>query len=123
LADLGTGRVVGRGVARAQASGVKVTPIAFFDESPAWVSDDQAIHSYLETCEAKIGEPVDPAYLKGVLTSATIADAVEAYDAGRYSEALDLYQTALHLPQGDQLRTRNGIYLASTALGHAGEAE
>ena len=45
-----------------------------------------------------------------------INDGIEAYDDGRYMDALDVYQAALKTPGGDQLRVHNGIYLANQKL-------
>lgn len=46
-----------------------------------------------------------------------------AYNGDKFQEALDLYKTALATPSGEQLRTVNGIYLASWKLGRMQEAE
>ena len=70
-----------------------------------------------------MGDPIDRVYADRVLAAALISDAVDAYDAGRYREALDLYNSALQTAAGDQLRTYNGIYLATWRLGRDSEAQ
>lgn len=50
------------------------------------------------------------------------AKGVEAYEAQRYQEALDIYGSASKTPAGDQLRVYNGLYRASWSLGRRDEA-
>jgi len=45
-----------------------------------------------------------------------VNEGIEAYNAGRYKAALELYENALTMPGGDQLRVYNGMYLASYKL-------
>jgi outer membrane protein OmpA-like peptidoglycan-associated protein len=123
LADLRLGRIVARGVARALPPGVDTTPAPFERDSPLWLAADDAARAYLRTCEGRVGDPVDPAYLDGVFASALIADAMAAYDAGRHRDALDLFEVALRAPGGDQLRAHQGLYLANRALGRRAAAE
>ncbi len=117
MADLKSGRTVAKGVARARMEGVDATPTQFFQDSPTWTSD-KATEGYITTCQGtKVGDPIAPGYLDGILTASLISDAIEAYDAGRYEEALDLYRAAVQTRAGDQLRAYNGIYLANLKLG------
>jgi outer membrane protein OmpA-like peptidoglycan-associated protein len=117
MADLKSGRTVAKGVARARMDGVDTTPTPFFQDSPTWTSD-KATEGYITTCQGtKVGDPIAPGYLDGILTASLISDAIEAYDAGRYEEALDLYRAAVQTRAGDQLRAYNGIYLANLKLG------
>ena len=123
LADLRSGRVVARGVARALPEGVDLTPARFEREAPLWLADDAAAGAYLQTCERAVGEPVDARYIDGVFASALIADAMTAFDSGRHRDALSLFEATLRTPGGDQIRTYNGIYMANRALGQAAESE
>ncbi len=117
LVDMRTGKVVARGVARAQLGGVDATPIEYFKDSPAW-SEDDATSSYVKNCQkSKVGDLVDPKYLDGLLASSLIAQAIEAYDSGKYQQSLDLYKSAAAVPGGDQLRLYIGLYLTSRKLG------
>lgn len=122
MADLRSGKTVAKGVARAQLRGVDATPTTFFRDSPAWTEDAQ-IKSYINTCQAsRVGDPISPVYLNGILAAAMISNATEAYAAGRYREALDLYTSARATQGGDQLRVFNGLYLANMKLGRQGPA-
>lgn len=122
LADLSSGKVVGHGMAWARPDGVDPTPTAFFRDSPAWLVDAR-VRGYLQTCLSKVGEPVEPAYLDGILAAAQAADGVQAYEGGRYVEALEAFQAARRMPRGDQLDVLNGLYLAYWRLGRPGDAE
>jgi outer membrane protein OmpA-like peptidoglycan-associated protein len=116
MADLKSGKIVAKGVARAQLNDVDATPLPAFAESPVW-SEDTAAQSYISTCQAsKVGDPINKTYLDGIITAATVGGAIAAYDAGRYADALQLYTDAAQAPAGDQLRVYNGIYLSSLKL-------
>ena len=116
MADLKSGKIIAKGVARSQLTDVDATPLPAFAESPVW-SDDGAIQSYVSTCQAsKVGDPINKTYLDGIITAATISQAIASYDAGRYADALHLYNDAAQTPSGDQLRVYNGIYLSSLKL-------
>lgn len=123
LADLQSGKIIAKGVARAQLTGVDATPIRQFRESPAWMKDP-AIEGYIKTCQGtKPGDPINPVYASRIKTAAVISEAINDYDAGRYQQALDQYQAALSMPGGEQLRTYNGLYLANWQLGRRNAAE
>lgn len=116
LADLKTGKLVSKGLAFATPDGVDPTPVPFFRDAPVWM-DDPAIGGYIRTCQGtRAGDPINPAYLDRIITAATIADAIESYGAGRYADALKLYETALESPGGDQLRVHTGLYLTNLKL-------
>jgi outer membrane protein OmpA-like peptidoglycan-associated protein len=113
---LKSGKIVAKGVARAQLNDVDATPLPAFAESPVW-SEDAAVQSYISTCQAsKVGDPINKTYLDGIITAATVGEAIAAYDAGRYADALQLYNDAAQTPAGDQLRVYNGVYLSSFKL-------
>ncbi len=123
LGDLKTGKVVAKSVARALPAGIDSTPVRAFADSPAW-SDDPAVKAYINTCQAtKVGDPIPPAYLNGIITAAMVSQAIDAYDAGRFAEALDLYTAARGTPAGDQLRIYNGLYLTRSKLNQRAQAQ
>jgi formylglycine-generating enzyme required for sulfatase activity len=116
MLDLKSGTVVSKGVARAVPEGVDVTPVAFFRDSPVW-TPDPATSGYIRTCQAtKVGDPIDQGYADQILATVLINDGIDAYNNRRYQDALALYQSALKLASGQQLRTYNGVYLANWKL-------
>lgn len=117
LADLRTGKIISKGVAFALPEGVNSTPLPFYQDAPALVSDD-ATSGYVRTCQGtKPGDSINPMYLDRIVTAATIADAIDSYNDKRYADALKLYETALDSPGGNQLRVHTGLYLTNLRLG------
>ncbi len=123
LADLRSGKLVSKGLAFALPDGVDPTPLAFFRDIPAW-SEDPATEGYVKTCQGtKAGDPINPLYLDRIVAASLVAEAIDAYDAGRYQDALDLYMSASSVPAGNQFRVLNGIYLTNWKLGRQQQAE
>ena len=122
-ADLKSGKTVAKSVARAQPAGVDGTPTRMFADSPTW-TDDASVKAYIATCQAtKVGDPIPPTYLNGIITAATVSQAMDAYEAGHYREALELFENARNTPAGNQLRVYNGLYLTRTKLGQPERVE
>jgi outer membrane protein OmpA-like peptidoglycan-associated protein len=117
LADLKSGKIVGKARTFAQMQGVDATPMRYFQDSPVWMQDPTT-EAYIKTCQAtKVGDPVDPIYVDRIIAAALISEAMDAYNAGQYRESLDLYTSALQTTGGDQLRVYNGVYLSNWKLG------
>ncbi|HRD64860.1 MAG TPA: OmpA family protein [Candidatus Competibacter sp.] len=122
LADLKSGKIISKGVARAKPDGVNITPTTYFKDSPAW-APDQATEGYIKTCQGtKPGDPINPVYVDRILTASLISEAIDAYNNRQYREALDLYQSALRSPGGEQLRVYNGLYLTNWKLDRRNDA-
>jgi outer membrane protein OmpA-like peptidoglycan-associated protein len=122
LGDLKTGKVVAKGVARSQLTGVDATPTTVFRESPVWTADP-ATQAYISTCQAtKVGDPINKEFLDGLRTASLISQGDQAYNAGQYQSALSLYTAAKTSPAGDQLKAYNGIYLTRWKLNQGAEA-
>ena len=116
LVDLGSKKVISKGVARALPDGVDPTPTAFFSDSPVFAKD-AATEAYIKSCQgSKPGDPISPVYADRILVASLVNQAIQAYEAKNYGDALDLYRNALQVPGGEQLRVLNGIYLANEAL-------
>jgi outer membrane protein OmpA-like peptidoglycan-associated protein len=118
LADLKTGKLVSKGLAFASAVGVMLAPTPHFRDAPV-VADDAATTGYIKTCQGtKAGDPINPLYIDRILAATMISEAMDAYGAGRYKQALSLYENVLEVPAGRQLRTYTGLYLTNWRLGH-----
>jgi outer membrane protein OmpA-like peptidoglycan-associated protein len=123
LADLKSGKLVSKGLAFSRPDGVDATPLAHYRDAPAW-TEDPATLGYIRTCQGtSAGDPINPMYADRIMAAALVAEAIEAYEAGRYQESLDLYASAQRTSAGDQFRVYNGIYLANWKLGRRDRAE
>lgn len=117
LADLKTGRIVSKGLAFAATDGVDTTPTAYFRDNPVW-TEDPATQGYIRTCQgSKVGDSIHPLYIEKLAAAAWLSEAIDAYDAGKYAQALAYYEGAAKLPAGRQLRTYSGLYLTNLKLG------
>ena len=122
LGDLKTGKVVAKSVVRSQLTGVDGTPTTVFRESPVWTTDP-ATQAYISTCQAtKVGDPINKEFLDGLMTASLIGQGDQAYNAGQYQSALNLYLAAKTSPAGDQLKAYNGIYLTRWKMNQVPEA-
>ena len=123
LADLKSGKLVSKGLAFSRAEGIDATPLAHFRDAPAW-TEDPATLGYIRTCQGtRAGDPINPMYVERIVAAALVAEAIDAYEAGRYRESLDLYASVLRTAAGDQFRVHNGIYLAHWKLGQRDKAQ
>jgi outer membrane protein OmpA-like peptidoglycan-associated protein len=122
LADLRTKKIISKGVARARPEGIDTTPTPFFADSPVFTKD-ASTDAYIKSCQgSQLGGPIEPVYTDRIVAASLINDAIQAYNAKRYKDALDIYQSALLTPGGEQLRVLNGIYLALYELHRRNDA-
>lgn len=123
LADLKTKKIISKGFARATTDGINPSPVAFFNDSPVFVKD-KATDGYIRSCQGtKAGDPLQPAYTERIAAAALLNDAIDAYNARNYRQALSFYESAAKAEGGDQLRVLNGIYLSNWRLGRYAAAE
>jgi outer membrane protein OmpA-like peptidoglycan-associated protein len=123
LTDRQTGIVVAQAAAPFLDASLDTSPTRFYRESPSLVRD-RSVEGYLRTTETAKGNPADALYIEQVPTSALLASALDAYNAERWEDALARYNEAVARPDGQQLRTFNGIYLSNVQLGrHEAAAE
>ena len=115
LTDRPTGLVVAQSAARFSQAGLDVSPTKFYNDSPSLVRD-RSVDGYVKTSETKAGSPADALYVSQVPTAALLANALEAYNAEKWEDALKAYTAAASQPDGQQLRTFNGIYLSNIRL-------
>jgi outer membrane protein OmpA-like peptidoglycan-associated protein len=124
LADLNSGKILSKGVARSQLDGVDSTPTTFYRDSPVWSGEDPAINGYVRTCQAtKPGDPIDPVYVQRIATAALVNEAIDLFEANNFKAANELFRGAARTPAGGQLRVLNGWFLSSWNLKRTGEAQ
>lgn len=122
LTDRANGLVVAQAAARFKEGALDTTPTPFYSNSPSLVRD-RSVDGYLKTAETPKGSLADPLYVEQLPTAALIASALEEYNAGRWESALAGYTAAAARPDGQTLRTFNGIYLTNVHLRRTTEAE
>jgi outer membrane protein OmpA-like peptidoglycan-associated protein len=124
LADMSSGKILSKGVARSQLDGIDSTPTTFYRDSPVWSGEDPAINGYVRTCQAtKPGDPIDPIYLQRIATAALVNEAIDLFEARNYKAANELFRGAAKTSAGGQLRVLNGWFLSSWNLNRTSEAE
>jgi hypothetical protein len=122
LSDRQSGLVVAQSAARFIEAGLDRKPTRFFVESPVLVQD-RSSEGYTKTSETPAGRAADALYISQVETSALLADALAAYNAEKWQQALAGYTAASKRTDGQQLRTFNGLYLTNVRLGNTTGAE
>lgn len=122
LTDRASGLVVAQAVARFRQADLDRSPTAFYGDSPSLVKD-RSVDGYLKTAETPRGSLADPLYVEQLPTAALMANALSEYNAGRWEQALAGYTAAAARPDGQTLRTFNGLYLSNIRLGRTAAAE
>lgn len=116
LTERSTGIVVAQSAARFVQTGLDNAPTRFYNDSPVLVRD-RSVEGYLKTAETPKGAPADALYVEQLPTAALLSQALAAYNAENWNEALTAYTAAAARSDGQQLRTFNGIYLSNARLG------
>jgi outer membrane protein OmpA-like peptidoglycan-associated protein len=117
LLDMKAGKILSKGLAFATPAGVDISPLASFRDAPAF-TDDPSTLGYIRTCQGtRPGDPIHALYVDRILGASQVAEAMAAYDAGRYPQALALYDIAQRGAAADQFRVYNGLYLSNVKLG------
>lgn len=122
LSDRSSGLVLARSVAPFQDAQLDVAPTRVYADSPSLVRD-RTTDGYLRTTETPAGKPADAVYLDQIPTAALLAEAANAYNTSRWDDAMQLYSRAVQRPDGQQLRTFNGLYLVNMQMGRSSAAE
>jgi outer membrane protein OmpA-like peptidoglycan-associated protein len=117
MLDMKAGKILSKGLAFATPVGVDISPLPTYRDAPAF-TDDPTLLGYIRTCQGTLaGDPIHALYVNRILGASQIAEAMEAYDAGRYQQALALYDVAQRGAAADQFRVYNGLYLSNVKLG------
>jgi outer membrane protein OmpA-like peptidoglycan-associated protein len=122
LSDRQSGLVVAQSAAAFHEAGLDASPTRFYVDSPSLVRD-RSVEGYLRTTQTPAGQAADALYIEQLPTAALLAEALAAYNAERWEDALKHYEAAVKRQDGQQLRTFNGMYLSYVQLGRMSEAE
>lgn len=122
LTEIKSGNVLAQASAFARDDGLDTSPLPYYRDSPVLVKD-QVIEGYIRTTATLPGQRGDSFYLERIAAATLINEATTLYNQERYVEALGQYRSALAMPQGEQLRVVNGLYLTNWKLGRLQEAE
>ena len=122
ISDRRSGMVLASATTRVHGKEIDNTPSAFYADSPSLVTD-RLTRGHIVTSQAAKGSAADQAYLASIDTAALINEALLAYEANRWQDALIRYQAAVQRDDGKQLRVFNGLYNSYTKLGKTREAE
>lgn len=121
--DLKSGNVLAQATARARGNTFDITPSKFDQDSPIVMYGDLSTAGYIRTASQLSGQPADSNYLKQLNTSALVTKATQAYNSGKYGEALRFFQSADSGQPDGGLKALNGAYLANVQLGKLDQAE
>jgi outer membrane protein OmpA-like peptidoglycan-associated protein len=122
MTDRTSGIVVAQSAARFRQDSLDNSPTPFYDDSPSLVRD-RSVDGYVKTAETPKGQAADALYVEQIPTAALLAQALDAYHGERWEQALAGYAAAASRPDGQQLRTFNGLYLTNLRLGRTAAAE
>jgi outer membrane protein OmpA-like peptidoglycan-associated protein len=122
LTDRQSGIVIAQSAGRFRETGLDDSPTTFYRDSPSLVKD-RSVDGYLKTSETKAGSAADALYVEQIPTGSLLANALTAYNDQKWEEALAAYTAAAGRPDGQQLRTFNGVYLTNIRLNRLPAAE
>jgi outer membrane protein OmpA-like peptidoglycan-associated protein len=122
LTDRQNGLVVAQSAVPFREAGLDSSPTAFYSDSPSLVRD-RSVDGYIRTSETKAGSQADALFIEQLPTEAVLAEALNAYNNKRWDQALAAYTVAAGRPDGQQLRSFNGLYLSNVRLGRTSDAE
>ena len=69
------------------------------------------------------GNAADGVYMSSLNVASLIAEGARLYEAGKYQEALAIYETGAARPDGKNMRVLNGLYLSYVQLDRMDGAE
>lgn len=113
MISLSTGEVLSQSRTTVVDTGLDTTPVGFYRDSPFTMSPAQ---SQVAAEAARLTER------QRTLPIGRLDEAIGAYSAGRYDQALDLYRNAATLPGTDEMQSLVGAYLASARTGRDAES-
>ncbi len=117
MVDLKSGKLVSKTVARSRMEQVDAAPLRFFADAPAWTQDAPA-EGYVKTCQAsKAGDPIQSAYLAGLVATSSVEEGIRHYNNARWKEAEAAFARAHTTAAGKQLRVLSGLYLSQWRQG------
>ena len=122
LIEIKSGRVVAQTENRISDNTLDQTPTIFYRESPTLVKD-RIVDGQIRTAQSGVGQVADREYLDRISAVALVNEGMDAFNAGRYSDAARIYTELSQRPDGQQVRVLNGLYVSLMNLMRADEAE
>jgi outer membrane protein OmpA-like peptidoglycan-associated protein len=98
------------------------TPVMIYEDSPMYLKD-KLLDSLINIAKSPVGTKVEARYYNALEASAVIIEASTAYSARDFGKALDLFQQASKMTEGQTMRTYAGLYQTYRKLEHPDKAE
>ncbi|MCV6637364.1 OmpA family protein [Candidatus Albibeggiatoa sp. nov. NOAA] len=98
------------------------TPVTIYEDSPMYLKD-KLLDSLISIAKSPTDADMDARYYEALEASAMIIEASTAYAERDFGKALDLFQQASALQEGQTMRTYAGLYQTYRKLQHPDKAE
>ncbi|WP_353571206.1 OmpA family protein [Candidatus Albibeggiatoa sp. nov. BB20] len=98
------------------------TPVTIYEDSPMYLKD-KLLDSLINIAKSPVGAEVEARYNNALEASAIIIEASTAYSERDFGKALDLFQQASNIAEGQTMRTYAGLYQTYRKLQHPNKAE
>ena len=122
VVDLKTSRIKAHSEVWISSKNLELTPTPLYSDSPMYIKDAR-VEALIATALATSGSAVDKEYFGSLGTTALLAEASQAYDAGNYKLAVGLFGKAAEREDGLTMKTFAGLYQSFLKLERLSEAE
>lgn len=122
IVDMKTGKVKAHSEVWIANKDLELLPTPLYSDSPMYINDAR-VKALIATALATSGSSVDKEYFGSLGTTALLAEASQAYDAGDYKLAVGLFGKAAEREDGLTMKTFAGLYQSFLKLQSLKEAE